>query len=230
VEEHLEALQRALEKSDTRAIADQATRVIRTARESMAQRRKREARHVTELSTQLKQLREELAVASDSAGVDATTGLFNRTAFDQHLDQLAAIGALLTGRPWLISLEVDNLESVTNRFGQPMSDDILRQVSNVLSRTFLRKQDFVARYAGERLSVLLVDITEEQVVAAVERLLTGVRKLAVRPTMSRALSITASIGLTQLRANDTAATWSARANLALERAKEDGRDRSEMSR
>jgi diguanylate cyclase len=230
VEKHLAALSHALEQNDPRRIANEAASVIETARESMAQRRKREARQIADLGSQLRQVREELAVAGDSAGTDEVTGLYNRAAFDQQLEQLAAIGLLLTDRPWLLVLEVDQVASVCQRFGQPLVDDILRQVSNVLTRTFLRKQDFVARYTSDRLAVLLVDITHDQIMGAMERVLAGVRKVAIRPTLSRALSITVSIGLTPLRPNDTPSTWPSRAHLALERAQEDGRDRYELSR
>ena len=78
--------------------------------------------------------------------------------------------------------------------------------------------------------MLLVDITHDQIIGALERVLAGVRKVAIRPTLSRALSITVSIGLTPLRPNDTTSTWPSRAHLALERAQEDGRDRYELSR
>jgi diguanylate cyclase len=230
VEKHLAALSHALEQNDARRIAKEATSVIETARESMAQRRKREARQIVELGSQLRQVREELAVAGDSASADEVTGLHNRAGFEQQLEQLAAMGLLLAERPWLLVLEVDQLAGVCQRYGQPLADDILRQVSHVLTRTFLRKQDFVARYTSERLAVLLVDITQDQVIGAVDRVLAGVHKVAIRPTLSRALSITASIGLTPLRANDTPSTWSSRAHLALERAQEDGRDRYELSR
>lgn len=229
VEKHLAALSNALEQNDPRRIANAAASVIETARESMAQRRKREARQIVDLGAQLRQVREELAVSGDSAGADEVTGLHNRAAFEQQLEQLAAMGLLLEDRPWLLVLEVDQLAGVCQRYGQPLADDVLRQVSNVLTRTFLRKQDFVARYSSERLAVLLVDITHDQLIGAVERVLAGVHKVAIRPTLSRALSITASIGVTPLRPNDSPSTWMSRAHLALERAQEDGRDRYELA-
>ena len=97
--------------------------------------------------------------ASPSAGsgyrrADADRGLdglgnllkrYGRFAFDTDASSAVEIGLLLADRPWLLVLTVDQLASVSQRFGQPLADDILRQVSNVLTRTFLRKQDFVAR-------------------------------------------------------------------------------------
>jgi diguanylate cyclase (GGDEF)-like protein len=105
----------------------------------------------------------------------------------------------------------------------------LRQVSHAVSRTFLRRQDFVGRYAGEKLGALLVDITETQLLGAIERLSNAVRALEIKPGRNKALPVTASIGIARMRANEPTARWLSRASVALQRAKEDGRDRYELS-
>jgi PleD family two-component response regulator len=64
---------------------------------------------------------------------------------------------LLPERPWLVLIEVDGYDAAVKGHGQPIADDVLRQASHAISRTFLRRQDFVGRYAGEKLGALLVD-------------------------------------------------------------------------
>jgi diguanylate cyclase (GGDEF)-like protein len=229
VDRELDGLSRALVKGDSQRLADAASLVIQTARESMAQRRKREAAQGVALGEQLRQLREESSEAREAIAVDELTGLFNRAAFDQQLEQLSGIGMLLGERPWLILVEVDGFDAIVARHGQALADDVLRQVSHAVSRTFLRRQDFVGRYAGEKLGALLVDITQAQLLSAIERLLLAVRALEIKPARTRALPVTVSIGLARMRANEPTARWLSRASVALQRAKEDGRDRYELS-
>jgi diguanylate cyclase (GGDEF)-like protein len=229
VERELEVLSRALVNGDAKRLADAASLVIRTARESIGQRREREAAHALSLAEQLREVREELSETREPIAVDELTGLFNRAAFDQQLEQLAGLGMLLGERPWLLLIEVDAFDDVIARHGQAVADDVLRQVSHATSRTFLRRQDFVGRYTGEKIGALLVDINAKQVLAAVERLAVAVRKLEVKPTRNRSVPVTVSIGIAQLRPNEPTARWLSRATMTLQRAKQDGGDRHELS-
>lgn len=230
VERGLMALSRALVDGDVERITQAATSVIDTARESMEQRREREARQVVSLGQELRLLREELSEHCKAAASDELTGLFGRRAFEQQLEQLSCIGGLLEHRPWLIVMDVDALHNEPARQGEGWQDEVLQEVSKSISRTFLRKPDFLARCGGNQFAALLVDITEEQTVAACQRLLEGVRKLAVGPSRRKqGAACTLSVGIAQLRANETAARWAARANVALARAQEDGGDGYELS-
>jgi diguanylate cyclase (GGDEF)-like protein len=224
VERGLEALSRALTKADMPGVSRAATAVIETTRASMGKRRTREARHVAELGERLRELREDLSNGLRNAIVDPLTGLLGRAAYEQQLEQLSALGGLLEQQPWLAVIEVAKGGA---RAGA-LDDAALTEVSKVMSRTFLRKQDFMARSGTKEFAVLLADMTQEQIVTAFERLLAGVRKLAENRRRADAPSV--SIGLACLRANEEPADWRARADVALERAKEDGGDGYQISR
>jgi len=220
VEERLEGLSSALINGETTGISRAASAVIETSRAAMERRRERETSHVAKLGKQLRQLQEELTKDSAAAATDEATGLFTRTAYEQQLEQLTAIGMLLDPRPWLVVIEPELRGR--NRVSQKRwSDDELREASKGVNRTFLRRQDFVARSGPSEFSVLLVDMTREQLERAVERLLAAARDLA---PPSRTDKLTFAIGLAQLRPNEDAARWRARAELALSRAKQDGGD------
>jgi diguanylate cyclase len=229
VEKELEVLSRALVNGDARRLADAASLVIRSARESIAQRREREAAQASALGEQLRELREELSETREPIAVDELTGLFNRAAFDQQLEQLAGLGMLLGQRPWLLLIEVDGFEDIVKRHGQAVGDDILIHVSHATSRTFLRRQDFLGRYTGEKIGALLVDINDKQLLAAVERLGAAARKLEIKLTRNRTVPVTLSIGVAQLRPNEPTPRWLSRATVTLQRAKQDGGDRHELS-
>ncbi len=217
VERGLQTLSRALAKGDMPAVSKAATAVIETARESMSRRRSREARHIAELGERLRELREDLSGGLRNAVLDSVTGLLGQAAYEQQLEQLSALGSLLEQRPWLGVIEVGKHD-----------DASLVEVSKVMSRTFLRKQDFLARSGTKEFAVLLADMTEEQVTTAFERLLAGMRKLGESRRRGELPSL--SIGLASLRDNEEAASWRARAGVALDRAKQDGGDGYQISR
>ncbi|MEO8181184.1 MAG: GGDEF domain-containing protein [Deltaproteobacteria bacterium] len=224
VERGLESLSRSLARGDMPGVSQAADIVIETARESMSQRRSREARHVADLGERLRDLREDLSVGLKNAVVDEVTGLLGPAAYEQQLDQLCALGMLLEQRPWLAVIEVGKSGSRS----AAVDDAALREVSKVVSRTFLRKEDFLARSGAKEFAVLLADMTEEQLVAAFDRLLAGMHKLA--EGRRRGDAPTVSIGLACSRLDEEAASWRQRADLALARAKEDGGDRYQISR
>ena len=52
-------------------------------------------------------------------------------------------------------VDIDHFKSINDDFGHPTGDAVLRSVSDVLVRHFLRKEDFVARYGGEEFVVVV---------------------------------------------------------------------------
>jgi diguanylate cyclase (GGDEF)-like protein len=220
VESSLEGLARALAGGDTAAITRNAAVVIEAARDSMAKRRSREVHHVQKLGEQLRELQSELAQDLKNSVADPATGLPGRAAYEQQLEQLAGIGMLLEQRPWLAIIEVHPAGKPAHP--GPVDEAALGEVSKVLARSFLRRQDFVARPAEKQFAVLVVDMTEAQMAAAAERLLDGVRKLAEGRRRGSAPSL--AIGLAALRADEEPAQWRTRADRALARAKQDGGD------
>lgn len=226
VEQQLSALSQAVEQGDIRVIARAASSVIETSRTFMAQRRERETRHVQKLSQELCTLRDKLSIGYDRASSDALTGLFGRTQYEQQLDQLSAIGALLEEPPWLVLIDVAAGKRETGKRDEAkrraVPDATLREVSHCISRTFLRRHDFAARSGAHELAVLVADMTQAEVVAATERLL-GVVHNAGR-SLGKNEAPTVSIGLARLRPSDDPERWEARARVGVERAIQDGRD------
>jgi diguanylate cyclase (GGDEF)-like protein len=216
VERGLQALARAVAQGDVVGVSKAASAVIESARGSMQQRRTREARHTAELGERLRALQDDLSVGLKNAVLDEVTGLLGPAAYEQQLDQLSALGMLLEQRPWLAVIEIGKSGS-----SRPTVDDAaLREVSKVVSRTFLRKEDFIARSGAKEFAVMIADMTEEQLAAAFDRLLLGIQKLA--EGRRRGDAPTVAIGLARARSNEEATSWRSRAELALDRAKQDG--------
>lgn len=221
VEERLSALSGALQSGELARVSRAAAAVIETTRGAMARRRAREAGHIQSLGKELRRLQDELGADTTAAGTDAVTGLYSRAAYEQQLEQLAAIGTLLDPRPWLIVIAPE-LPRRPGASAAKLSDDKLREASKCVNRTFLRRLDFVARTGQSEFSVLLADMTREQVSSAAERLLGAARELGRGARRNDALSF--SIGMAQLRPSEDVERWRARAEVALGRSRQDGGD------
>jgi len=223
LDERIGTLRRAIDTRDATRIVNEAERVVDAVREAMQARRQREVEEIRLLGEHVRELREELSLARKQAEIDALTQLSNRAAFDAQLVHLVSLGVLLGQTPWLMILDLDHFKAINDNYGHPAGDEVLRQVSHCLSRTFLRKQDIVCRYGGEEFAVLLLDTTREQMTALAERLLEGVRGLVVKHG-AHEMKVTLSAGLAALRPGETPSSWLGRADAALYRAKHEGRD------
>lgn len=222
LDDHIRTLRRAIDTRDATRVVSEAERVVDAVREAMQARREREIEEIRALGEHVRELREELSVARKQAEIDALTQLSNRAAFDAQLLQLVSLGVLLGPSPWLMIVDLDHFKAINDNYGHPAGDEVLREVSRCLSRTFLRKHDFVSRYGGEEFAVLLLDTTREQMMALAERLLESVSELTVRHG-AHEMKISLSAGLAALRPGETASSWLARADAALYRAKHEGR-------
>lgn len=224
----LDTLSRALETRDTTRICVEAQQVVQSVRNSIGVRRAREVEQAQVLGERLKALREELAEARKKAEVDALTQLSNRAAFDEHVRNLASLGTLLGEAPCLILADVDHFKGINDTYGHPGGDEVLRQVSQCLSRTFLRKHDFVSRYGGEEFAAVLIDTTLAQGEMLSRRMLDNVRGLTIRHG-GHEIRVTLSLGVAALGPGESSASWLARADAALYKAKRGGRNRHELA-
>ncbi len=224
----LDTLSRALESRDTTRICVEAQQVVQSVRHSIGVRRAREVEQAQMLGERLRALREELAEVRKKAELDALTQLSNRAAFDEHLRHLASLGALLGEPPCLMLADLDHFKSINDNYGHPGGDEVLRQVSQCLSRTFLRKHDFISRYGGEEFAVLLIDTTLAQAEMLSRRLLDNVRGLTICHG-GHEIRLTLSLGVAALSPGESSASWLARADAALYKAKRTGRDRHELA-
>ena len=87
---------------------------------------------------------------SDRAVRDPLTGLLNRRAFDERLDELWAEG----GRVAVVFFDLDHFKIVNDTYGHPVGDAVLTEFAQVL-RGHVRDDDVVARTGGEEFGVVM---------------------------------------------------------------------------
>jgi len=161
------------------------------------------------------------------AAIDPLTGLANRRAFDQHLEDEWRRASRSGDTLALIMADVDHFKQFNDRYGHPAGDQCLRSVGAVLLLNSRRPGDLVARYGGEEFAVILPGLSEPQAVQHAERLCAAVRALdAAAITADSGTTVTVSLGVAVRPCQSTLPpkTLVELADRALYRAKAAGRD------
>jgi two-component system, cell cycle response regulator len=179
-------------------------------------RRKRFAEH----------LRNSVHASLELAVTDPLTKLHNRRYLDNHLSALFEESTLRGLPVSVLLLDIDHFKSINDTYGHDAGDEVLREFANRV-RALTRGIDIVARFGGEEVVVLMPDTPLEGAHTVAERIR---ERIGATPFSihrgTRTVEITVSIGVAARRAEDGEAdALLKRADLALYKAKGDGRDR-----
>ena len=170
------------------------------------------------------ELREALDQALAVAGTDRLTGAWNRRHFEDGALQLMALAGR-RGDPFsLVLFDLDRFKRINDTFGHGVGDQVLRSVSATV-REQLRASDALVRWGGEEFIVLCPDTT----LAGATILAEKVRRAVEGRSLPQVGLVTISLGVAQRQRGEDLEAWVARADGALYRAKERGRNRTEAS-
>lgn len=173
-----------------------------------------------------------LDMLTERAQIDGLTGLWNRKHFDTRLREMVA-NSLRYQRPFcLIMLDVDHFKNVNDTYGHPMGDRVLETVGELLTRE-VRETDIACRYGGEEFGILLSETEPEAGVVLAARLIEHLKQEEFSH-QGQAFHVTASVGIAGVGAKGPGASVTVesilrRADQALYRAKDNGRDRVELA-
>ncbi|WP_426954363.1 EAL domain-containing protein [Muricoccus radiodurans] len=153
---------------------------------------------------------------------DALTGLPNRVLFRQSMDQaLANIGREHRSVA-LLCIDLDNFKNVNDTLGHPVGDDLLETVSRRL-RNCVRESDMVARLGGDEFAVITTAVGEAEEIQVLGRRIISTLSEPYE-LGGRIVVVGASVGISiATHSGVDADTLMKNADLALYRAKEDGR-------
>jgi diguanylate cyclase len=180
------------------------------------------------MEAEARELRLHLAQQEQLASRDALTELPNRAAYDRRVRQELdvwrdALEQGTAGGLCLVVADVDHFKHINDNYGHLAGDKVLRILAKEISAR-VRQTDFVARYGGEEFVLLLNGIH----LADAETLMNNVRQKIEKCPFhfkEKQVQITMSFGLTEFGPQDLPETAFERADKALYRAKQGGRNR-----
>jgi diguanylate cyclase len=171
---------------------------------------------------QLEKQTQQIECYLTEARTDGLTGLFNRRAFDQKLEEMF-VAYRGGGRSFVVVLiDIDHFKSINDSYGHPAGDHVLQQLASVL-RTELDHAVIVARFGGEEFAAIM----DGPLRIAAERM-NEVRKAIEKHRMeadNTQLEITISVGLSEPRDDIVVSPLLRRTDEALYAAKNIGRNR-----
>lgn len=153
---------------------------------------------------------------------DQLTGLFNRH-FMSDLMVRQREGFVRHGHPCsLVLFDLDHFKQINDRYGHAVGDEVLVAFSRLIEG-LLRQGDLLGRYGGEEFVIVLPMTERDAALQLAERLRDA---LAAKPLLERPepLTVTASFGVAQLSPGEDVDAWLVRADQALYRAKQHGRN------
>jgi diguanylate cyclase (GGDEF)-like protein len=152
---------------------------------------------------------------------DALTGVLNRAGWDRSAPDALRLSAIRNAPASLIYFDLDHFKSVNDEHGHAVGDAVIERVADLI-REQVRQGDLVARLGGEEFVALLPGAGLDAALRVAER----VRRACA--TSSEPVSRTISAGVAQWHLDETLKELMARADAAMLRAKQFGRNRVEV--
>lgn len=184
------------------------------------------ALRVLELEKSLKDAYEKIRILSIT---DKLTGCYNRTYMDEYLAKEITRAKRYARPVSLLMADIDHFKRVNDTYGHQAGDLILKDFATSIKKRLRRNVDWIARYGGEEFLVVLPETDYECAMASAERLRTIVAE-NISLYNGIEIRITASFGVVGFvpSVNNQKMPYEViidRADKALYRAKNDGRNR-----
>ena len=160
------------------------------------------------------------------ANYDSLTGLYNRGAILRKLEEQINHARRYKEEFSLSLMDIDHFKKVNDRYGHLIGDEVLEKVAELV-REDVRIADSVGRYGGEEFIVVLPKTDLPSAVIVAERIREIIEATEMTASEGKVLSVTVSQGLCGYREGDDKGSLISRADEALYRAKETGRNRVE---
>ena len=158
------------------------------------------------------------------SNTDGLTGLWNRRYLEEILDRECQRAKRYGHDLTILMLDLDHFKHVNDTYGHRGGDEVLRESARRV-KTVLRQTDFVGRYGGEEIVVVLTDTNRENALTVAEKIR---RTIADTPVVyeGQQIPVTTSIGASSMAsANESVHDILERADAALYHSKRDGRNR-----
>jgi diguanylate cyclase len=179
-----------------------------------------------ETKREIENLRDQLEKSRQEATTDALTGLLNRRAFDSEMLRATEDANLAHEYLSLLIIDIDHFKRVNDSHGHLVGDKVIRFIATQLSNN-VKGRDIVARIGGEEFAVLLPSTQLENARLLAESIRARIEKSQLKrlDTSQSIGTITISIGVTSYKQGEPITDFFHRADKALYRSKNDGRNK-----
>ncbi|MES9972500.1 MAG: diguanylate cyclase [Candidatus Thiodiazotropha sp.] len=187
----------------------------------------KELKHRLEkLEKESSELRSRMVEAHHLALVDAVTGLPNRLAYEERVEQEYARWKRFAEPLCMLVWDIDDFKSINDRFGHQAGDKALRVIAKSLQAR-LRVTDFIARYGGEEFVCLLCGTEGNEALKVADQMRNSVETNGFH-SGGKPVPVTISCGIAPFRENESIDNVFSRADKALYEAKKAGKNRCEL--
>lgn len=181
---------------------------------------------LSDTSREINELRQNLETVSREAMTDALTDLGNRKFLDTRLREEMAKAEESDNKLCFLLLDIDHFKKFNDTYGHDVGDQVLKVVARTLKEN-IKGRDISARYGGEEFCIVLpeTELKNAMIVAESIRLKVGKKALTNKSTGQGYGYVTISTGVAVYRKGETQLELFQRADAALYRAKESGRNK-----
>ena len=183
-------------------------------------------RQLSATTEEIGALRKQVEDASREAQTDALTGIGNRKSFDLQLKRCMQEAMEQGTDLCLLLMDIDHFKNFNDAYGHQFGDLVLKLVSRSMVEG-IKGRDQAARYGGEEFAILLpdTDVDDAAIVAEHLRETIGNKTIVNRDTKQNFGVVTISVGVSAYRLGEPPYVFIERADAALYRAKQNGRNR-----
>jgi len=160
--------------------------------------------------------------ALHAAHKDPLTGVYNRSTLEENLNREVKLAQRYSRKLSMIVLDIDDFKQFNDNFGHEIGDQVLK---TTVDRTIscIRGTDIIFRYGGEEFVILLSNTDLDGGAYLGERIRESVAQSSISHD-NQSLNITISLGVAELKPDEMNAKFFSRADKALYRAKNEGKN------
>lgn len=222
--ENMDLARTALKRMQTGSIKQDVLGAVLAIETALQARRDQQADQYGTLSGKLEKLGRQLEEAKRESTTDALTGIGNRKLFDMTVERTVQMFSLNKQPVVLLMADMDKLKLVNDMYGHQAGDNAIATLGTALTKVFLRQSDVLCRYGGDEFAAILHN-TDWKMAQTLARRLQDTLSQLPPPHSAMEFSIGASVGVAQLDEGESVEQWKERADKALYKAKQNGRDR-----
>ena len=154
---------------------------------------------------------------------DVLTGLLTRHVFNEQIERLYVSSKADRIPLSAIAIDADNFKKINDTYGHATGDEVLKKIGEVILKS-IRMSDFPIRMGGEEILILLPEADVNAAYSIAER----IRKKIEEEFQNKPYKVTISLGVTQLRGEDSIETFLRRADDALYISKSNGKNQTNV--